>query len=519
MTTKNRVSKTIFLVVSMLFGWIIEAFPATVPVSNFNNIRDVLDGCSNGDTISVSSDFSLTSSVAVNKSVTILGNGHTIKRGNASARIDFSADVKVSKLTFDANSTSSSNTSFILVSQGNKVTMDGETVIRNSGEGPVVILEGKLVGGVITGNKVSGSTSTASNRHSSVVWVRANGALVNSLVYGNTAAGRNSDNASYVVRFDGLVINCTIVKNSLSGISNNGRTTYAYALGASSSTGLIYNSLICMNTHASSSSRADVDVEFNTYLSSANFQSGKNYRGSTNPGFVDANNNNFALEGNSAYVNAGDDSYNTEAYDLAGNERISGLGIDLGAYEYQECATIKASKSTNVIYGEKITLEVDKVSSSFNGMSISYQWQSSKDGSDWSNIGKDANSNRYVIESVSKDIPYYRLHIVKKTNTSEVLCTSNVIQLQFAAPYVKFFASGYERVVTHYAFEAIYGSTFTIGLDIVNDARITKFSLKRNLLQRRGVAEVTYDPSELDNYKLDVKVDEAYEFELEYTYQ
>ena len=519
MTTKNRVSKTIFLVVSMLFGWIIEAFPATVPVSDFNNIRGVLDGCSNGDTISVSSDFSLTSSVAVNKSVTILGNGHTIKRGNASARIDFSADVKVSKLTFDANSTSSSNTSFILVSQGNKVTMDGETVIRNSGEGPVVILEGKLVGGVITGNQVSGTTSTASNRHSSVVWVRANGALVNSLVYGNTAAGRNSDNASYVVRFDGLVINCTIVKNSLSGISNNGRTTYAYALGASSATGLIYNSLICMNTHASSSSRADVDVAFNTYLSSANFQSGKNYRGSTNPGFVNANNNNFALERTSAYVNAGDDSYNTEAYDLAGNERISGLGIDLGAYEYQECATIKASKSTNVIYGEKITLEVDKVSSSFNGMSISYQWQSSKDGSDWSNIGKDANSNRYVIESVSKDIPYYRLHIVKKTNTSEVLCTSNVIQLQFAAPYVKFFASGYERVVTHYAFEAIYGSTFTIGLDIVNDARITKFSLKRNLLQRRGVAEVTYDPSELDNYKLDVKVDEAYEFELEYTYQ
>lgn len=517
MTTKNRVSKTIFLVVSMLFGWIFEAFPATVSVSDFSNIRGVLDECSNGDTISVTSDFSLTSSVAINKSVTILGNGHTIKRGGASVRIDFSADVNVSGLTFDANNTNSSTTSFILISQGEKVTMDNGTVIKNSSDGSVLIVEGTLVGGVVTGNTLSGhsgGSSSSTNRNRGIVRVTGNGTIINSLIYGNTATGVYSDFA-YIVRSDGgSIINCTIAKNTLSG----GRTdSYAFALTSSTRSTQVRNSLVCMNTHSSSSVRQDVNVEFDDYLTTANFQN--SYYGNTNPGFVNVNNNNFALEGNSERVNAGDNSFNTEPLDLAGNERISGLNIDMGAYEYQECATIKASKSTDVVYGEKIVLEVDKVNSSFNDMSISYQWQSSKDGVEWSNIGKDANSNRYVVESVSKDIPYYRLNILKRGDASTVLCTSNVIRFQFAAPYVKFVASGYERVVTHYAFEAVFGSTVTFGLEIVNDARVTKFSLKSNLLQRTGSQERIYDPSELDNYKLDVKVDEAYEFELKYTYQ
>ena len=396
MTTKNRVSKTIFLVVSMLFGWIFGVSSATVSVSNYSDMRSGLDGCSNGDTISVASDFSLTSSVAVNKSVTILGNGHTIKRGGASVRISFSADVNVSGLTFDANNTNSSSTSFILVSQGEKVTMDEGTVVKNSSDGSVLIVEGTLVGGVVTGNTLSGhsgGSSSSSNRNRGIVRVTGNGSIINTLVYGNTATGVGSDYA-YIVRNEGgLVINCTIVKNTLSG--NNRNTSYAYALTSSSRNSLVRNTLVCMNTHSSSSVRSDVNVEFDEYMPTANFQS--SYYGNTNPGFVNANNNNFALESYSAYVNSGTDSYNTEAHDLAGNERISGLGIDLGAYEFQECATIKANKSTNVIYGEKITLEVDKVSSSFNNMAISYQWQSSKDGADWSNIGKDASSNRYVI--------------------------------------------------------------------------------------------------------------------------
>lgn len=512
MTAKNRMSRTILLIVSMLLGWIFEAFPATVSLSSFGNIQSALDECSVGDTISLTGNSTLTSSVTVNKSVTILGNGYTVTRRSSNARITFGADVNVSNLTFDANGTSSSTTSFILVSTGNKVTMDDETIITQSASGPALVIEGTLVGGIVTGNTATG----ANVPNNAIVRVTANGTMVNSLVYGNTATGNSSTRYAYIVLLQGgKIVNCTVAGNRLSG--NSRSTPYAYALTSSDSHSLVLNSLVCLNTHSSSNVTRNVNVELDDNMPTRNIQ--KSYYDTTDPGFVNASQGNYALLESSDCVDAGDNSFNSEELDLAGKERVLGSKIDMGAYEYQFCAVIKASKSTDIIYGEKIVLEVDNISSEFNNMSISYQWQSSSDGRTWSNIGKDATSNRYVIESVSKETPYYRLNIVKKANTSEVLCTANAPVLQFAAPSVKFVASGYDRVVTHYAFEAVYGSTFSFGLERVNDARITAFSLTRRLLQRPGEADVTYDPSEVNNYKIDCKVDDAYEFILSYTYQ
>ena len=513
MTTKNRMSKTIFLVVAILFGWAMKAFPATAVLSDFNDIASVLGSCRNGDTISVTGNSTLSSSVEVNKSVTILGNGHTVKRGSDNVRITFSADVEVSDLTFDANNTSSVRLSFLLVNPGCKTRMDGKTVLKNSSNGIVLSVGGTLVGGVVTGNVISG-VSSGTSQERGLVTVSANGSIINTLIYGNTARGTRNDKA-YIVRVDGgLVINCTIARNTLGG-NTSSRDSRAFALTSSSRNTKVQNSLVCMNTHSTSSVTVDVNAERDNNLPSDNIQD--SYVGKDNPGFVDAVNGDFSLVSDSKYVNGGDSSNNNEPKDLAGNERISGDKIDMGAYEYQECATIKASKSVDLIYGEKVTLEVDNINSMYNDMSISYQWQSSSNGTTWSNIGKDANSNRYVIESVSKDIPYYRLNILKK-GTSEVVCTANAPVLQFAAPYVKFIASGYDRIVTHYAFEAVYGSSFSCGLEVVNDARITDIKLTRGLLQRSG-GVATYTAAELDNYKYNCVVDDAYEFKLEYTYQ
>ena len=510
MTTKNRMSKTIFLVVAMLFSWAFEAFPATVPLSDFNNIASVLGSCRNGDTISVTGNSTLASSVEVNKSVTILGNGNTVKRSAANVRITFSANVEVQNLSFDANSTSSSQLSFIFVSEGSKTKMDEKTVVKNSSNGPVLLVEGTLVGGVITGNSIR----QVKNR--GVVYVTANGTLINSLIYGNSAEGNNANNSYIVVSEGGKIINCTIANNRLTGDSGRRQyTPYAYALTSASNKTLVQNTLVCMNTHTNSNVTSDVNVEYDANLTTSQMQSC--HVGNSNPGFTNVSGGNYTLQPTSAYVNAGNSPYNREPKDLAGNDRISGGGIDMGAYEYQECATIKASKSVDVVYGEKIILEVDNINSAYDDISISYQWQSSSNGRDWSTIGKDANANRYVIESVSKETPYYRLNILKKTS-SEVLCTVNAPVLQFAAPSVKFVASGYDRVVTHYAFEAVYGSTFTCGLEVVNDARITDIKLTRKLLQRSG-GVATYTAAELENYKYTCDVNESLEFELSYTYQ
>jgi parallel beta-helix repeat protein/predicted outer membrane repeat protein len=56
------------------------------------------------------------------------------------------------------------------------------------------------------------------------------------------------------------------------------------------------------------------------------------------PMFVDAANGNFMLQADSPCINAGNDAYaptNISLYDLAGNPRIAGECVDMGAYEFQ----------------------------------------------------------------------------------------------------------------------------------------------------------------------------------------
>jgi hypothetical protein len=50
---------------------------------------------------------------------------------------------------------------------------------------------------------------------------------------------------------------------------------------------------------------------------------------------VDQASGNLRLQPNSPCINAGDNSYVTNATDLDGNPRISGGIVDIGAYEYQ----------------------------------------------------------------------------------------------------------------------------------------------------------------------------------------
>lgn len=517
MAVKKRMSKTIFLIVALLFGSVVGAYSKNVPLADINNIANVLAECGAGDTISITANSTLTSSVVVNKSVTILGGGKTItrsSRGSNLPRITFNADVKVSDLVFDANRTSSVSTSFLLVSENTKLTMDEKTKVTNSGNGPVLIVGGTCVGGVVTGNTLTYQNTVA---NSCIIRVSENGKLVNALVYGNTVSTTSSSHYSYLLLLQGgSAVNCTIVKNSLSGANTNGRTPYAYAVTSSSTRSTLRNCIVCNNKNSKVASTVSTNIENDANFASSQIQN--SYVSDTDPGFTSMQGNDFTLSASSSCVNAGNNAYNSEQYDLAGSARVSGVSIDMGAYEYQECAFVKASKSTDLIYGEKVVLEVDNINSALSNIAISYQWQSSRDGRTWSNIGRDATSNRYVIESVSKDIPYYRLSIIRKSN-SEVLCYVNAPTLQFAAPYVKFFVNGYDRVVTHYAFEAPYGSTFSFGLDRVNDARVTDFKITRKLLQRPGVADKTYGASEVVNYKYECVVDEAYEFNMSYTYQ
>ena len=68
------------------------------------------------------------------------------------------------------------------------------------------------------------------------------------------------------------------------------------------------------------------------------------------PAFVDFANLNFQLQPGSFCINAGNNSYATNALDLGGNPRIFGPYADVGAYEYQAAAPVPLSVAIQVPY-------------------------------------------------------------------------------------------------------------------------------------------------------------------------
>ncbi len=55
---------------------------------------------------------------------------------------------------------------------------------------------------------------------------------------------------------------------------------------------------------------------------------------SSDPAFIDTISGNFRLQSGSACINAGDNAYSSQSFDLDGNQRIFDNTIDIGAYEY-----------------------------------------------------------------------------------------------------------------------------------------------------------------------------------------
>ncbi len=159
----------------------------------------------------------------------------------------------------------------------------------------------------ILANNVSSSSSGGAHR----------GQLENCLVYGNRANGKGGGIVNAIAR------NCTIYGNSC-GISGGG----AYAdLENGLSIGTNYNCIVYGNSSA-------VDPEIDVSIPSFNCYT-------NDPHFIRAEAGDFRLRYNSPCINAGNNAYVTNTVDFAGNPRIVGETVDIGAYEYS------ASDDTN----------------------------------------------------------------------------------------------------------------------------------------------------------------------------
>ncbi len=131
--------------------------------------------------------------------------------------------------------------------------------------------------------------------------------------------------------------NCTVAGNSVEGgISGDGMGGGIYNSGTVN----LYNTIIAQNTASSYGNdvyRSSGSYAYNTLSSFTGWTESENCLtyDSSQPLFTDAAGGDYTLAANSQAIDKGNNTYVTTETDLAGNPRIAGGIVDLGAYEYQ----------------------------------------------------------------------------------------------------------------------------------------------------------------------------------------
>ena len=156
--------------------------------------------------------------------------------------------------------------------------------------------------------------------------------IINSVFYANTTTNeggaiRNVDNSNPIIT------NSTFSANSA---SNGGAISLAADCAVT-----INNSIIWGNTATSGKqfyiNGGTLTLNYSCYSNGTNDVSGTPTATNcitTNPRFIDSANDDFILFGNSPCVNTGNNTYNSESYDIRGKSRIQNTTIDMGAYEW-----------------------------------------------------------------------------------------------------------------------------------------------------------------------------------------
>ena len=144
--------------------------------------------------------------------------------------------------------------------------------------------------------------------------------------------------------YGGTLNNCILVGNSayyiISGESPD------EGVGGGSFGDTLNNCIVYYNS-ASTGPFSNVPIGPNFWGSSLNYCCTPDPGGVGNitcePRFVDLANGNLRLQSNSPCINAGNNTYVIGSTDLDGNPRIFGGTVDMGAYEFQEPATLDFS--------------------------------------------------------------------------------------------------------------------------------------------------------------------------------
>ena len=277
---------------------------------------------------------------------------------------------------------------------GGEISLTNCAVNNNGGSGVSV-----------SGGAVSLTSCSVTGNGSYGVYVSSSGvfAATNALIAGNTARY----GAGVELYGTATLYNCTITGNAASyyggGVEMNGSAV----LNA-------YNTIIAGNTASSgadvyfygSSSNAVANA-YNTLSSYTAWTSGSNnltYNASTAL-FTNATAGDYTLAGNSQAIDKGNNQHVATSLDLAGNSRVAGGTVDLGAYEYPKTGPLATPVNLRAIAKTEttVTLAWDPVP---NATGYRIAWRNKTEtANEYVTLG--ASETSYKLADLANDATYY----------------------------------------------------------------------------------------------------------------
>ena len=252
--------------------------------------------------------------------------------------------------------------------------------------------------------------------------------------------------------------NVTIALNNATASGGGGGIR---KVGNSGNTSITFNNCIIWgntsNTSAyqiSSGSSGIITLNYSCYANGTGDVSGTitatNNNITSDPLFVDANNGDYRIDGESPAADAGNNSYNSQTYDIRGNgfsrklSKTDGSAgtIDMGAYEFKfgsDPMPVELTSFTSTILNNKVKLSWQTATEVNNyGFEIQ-RLEVRSQNTEWNQIGfvngyGNSNSPKeysFIDENITAGTYKYRLKQINNDGTFEY---SDVVEVSFSTP-------------------------------------------------------------------------------------